>query len=179
MQPRPVHYAFAHQWVRDSFLGNSPVFTVNLLLGKTAFLRRLWARTAKGIGGAEDAGIPPEELAFESRPRPDGGKLLLITMPRPEAVTEAHFLALLVPPTDDSAPPRYFLLERGEVPDEGLTRTVLCEWYRAGQGFVHRNFGTGPEPDLEAFVTELENVLAGRPSEEQFRRLRAFLGEDL
>jgi hypothetical protein len=68
---------------------------------------------------------------------------VLIAMPPPTEIPDAHFIAITTSPTL-----RYFTLERG-ANDLGQPRTVLGEWTQDGR---HANFGDGPPADPVLFL---------------------------
>ncbi len=62
-----------------------------------------------------------------------GGRIHVVRMPQPQAITECHLLALLF---DSDGAPRYLTLERS------LSGTVLGEWNQEGN---HLNCGPGSQ----------------------------------
>lgn len=82
---------------------------------------------------------------------------VLITMPEPEGMTEAYFVAMIlkIDIDADEFPEnpefQYFTLEKGSEMD-GTDRTVMCEWTADGK---HMNYGDGPPPDIDFFVEEV------------------------
>jgi hypothetical protein len=77
---------------------------------------------------------------------------VIVSMPAPVAVGEAHFVGVVLAELTPGAAVgyRYFTLELGDRGD-GSARPVLCEW----KGARHLNFGDGPAPEVEAFVAAL------------------------
>lgn len=140
--PRRQHYDFAHLLLRGRFQAD-PGGLLRLLAGEDGptLLRALWNEAGQGASDdAEPIDATGLSRTLEAWP---GGGLLLVKLPRPRAITEAHFVALAVPEATDA---RYFTLEHG-LDERGDARTVLCEW-RDG---AHYNFGDGPEADALAF----------------------------
>lgn len=150
--PRPHHYEFAHVALRDTFFARPQRFAVALGTGREELLRRIWADVGDAVvkkkGGA--ANLPPTGLAVTAR-RVGAGYLILVSLPAPARVSEAHFVGLAVDKR------RFFTLERGLNPHTGQTVTVLCEW----RGRRHVNYGAGPEPTVEAFADALTRILTG------------------
>lgn len=87
---------------------------------------------------------------------------VVIVLPEPKEMAEAHMVALIVPmdlssdeePDFDAAQGRYFTLEKG-FSLSNTPRTVLAEW----DATTHSNYGDGPAPNVEAFVQSLEGLL--------------------
>jgi len=88
---------------------------------------------------------------------------VLIEMPKPLKMPEAHFVAILLVAElnrESTTSPKiaYYTLEKSSVPG-GPDFTMLGRW--SGDG-VHSNLGCGPPPEKEAFlsaVTELGKKL--------------------
>ncbi|PIE18820.1 MAG: hypothetical protein CSA65_04085 [Proteobacteria bacterium] len=139
--PRAQHYDFAHLLLRRRFF-EDPSGLARLVAGEDGetFLQAMWN---EAMASGEVDPIPPRGLkgTLVGGAR---GVLVVVDLPRPRAMTEAHQVALVVPEQGD---PRYFTLELGFDEDDHQ-RTVLCEW-RDG---AHMNFGDGPAPDIEAFA---------------------------
>ena len=85
---------------------------------------------------------------------------VVLAVPHVEQLTDAYLLALVPPGEGGVEPGRYYTLEEG-IGDDG-DRTVLGEWTRGGN---HRNHGTGPEPEPDAFAAAVAG-LPGGPSDE-------------
>ncbi|MBL8931712.1 MAG: hypothetical protein JNL54_16450 [Kineosporiaceae bacterium] len=83
-----------------------------------------------------------------------GGRALLVRFPPVQRLPEALLAAVL--PGADGAPPRYLTLEFAGTED-GQVQTMIGEW----DGEAHRDWGVGPEPDPNAFVVALEQLLRG------------------
>jgi hypothetical protein len=66
----------------------------------------------------------------------------VIEMPPPQIPPECYFIAI-VPMIGDR--PRYFTLECAFFPGP-----MLCEWTADR---AHHNFGPGPDPDIDSFIT--------------------------
>lgn len=158
-EPRMDHYVFAHYALRSVALAD-PLQCLAILASErgTRFLYDLLKAVTEEEG---PTGGQPRFRAdeFDVVPTRFGDYPgVVIAMPRPRAITEAHFVALVL--LDDLSDPdavhehipaRYFTLEKGMSLDAS-PRTVLCEWTATGQ---HANFGTGPEPTTEAFTAAI------------------------
>jgi len=94
----------------------------------------------------------------------DGIPAVLIEMPKPVALAETFYVALIslngLPSREAPADAdlRYVTLELGRNLD-GSARTVLCEW-RHG---IHFNYGDGPEPAPAAFCSAVRELLRNPP----------------
>lgn len=171
-KPRAQHYAFAHRLLpaiaRD--MGALCVMTLADSDRRDSFLHDLWRDCGQNETGRDL--VAPDGL--RARVARSGDKLIaLITLPRPELTTEAHFVAIMTdlpPETDDedadsppearqilqlllrSMPVRYFTLEKTVAPKNAPPgcgpRTAFCEWTSEQR---HLNMGDGPAPDEDLF----------------------------
>ncbi|WP_442483207.1 hypothetical protein [Aeoliella sp. SH292] len=82
----------------------------------------------------------------------------VVELPEPQEMAEAFMVAVVVPidtsteqlPEPGTVVGRYFTLEKGfSLSDE--PRTVLAEWDTE----AHSNYGDGPAPNVDAFITAL------------------------
>lgn len=86
---------------------------------------------------------------------------VLIRMPPPANIAEAHMVAIVLKiPRDaqtqpDNAEFAYFTLEKG-ADEDGTERTVLCSW---SMDDTHSNHGDGPPVDKDAFLAAVEKML--------------------
>jgi len=127
-----------------------PDEVLTLLSGASAhgFLEEVWGKTYELVGEGErlsPAGLSCSIYPFRS------GKIAIITLPRAEVVTEAHFVAVVVTPGPQrfflfrSAPEvQFFTLELTE-DEDGKQGNVLCEWRLSPQHRFHNNYGVGIE----------------------------------
>jgi hypothetical protein len=152
MYARTHHYTFAHRALSGLFHSNPAHFMH--LVGKEGdmFLHFYWHRVAERL--PDEQRLPPIGLGVDLYETDNGSQVAVITLPPPEGVTEAHLTAACYRPPEeeggDDGLARYFTLEKGASFDE--PRTALCEWTRDG---VHMNYGTGPDPEVEALLTVL------------------------
>ncbi|RQP21418.1 hypothetical protein DZC73_28485 [Albitalea terrae] len=159
-EPRDHHYAFAHVVLRDVCASDPlQLFAIVASPEQERFIAWLWELTEKRVG-KPIAELDPKTLAVTTC-RIGEHPAIIVRMPAPEAVAEAHLVGLLltsVPESASEAPAsvafRYFTLEHG-VNMDGSARTVLCEWADG----VHRNFGEGPEATESAFIEALAGKL--------------------
>ena len=140
--PRPQHYDFAHRLLRQRFVRDPPGLG-RLVVGQDGglFLQALWNEAMPAletVGPILSRGLGRSVEPWEA------GTIIIVTLPEPQAITEAHMVALVLPET---GAPRYFTLEAG-FHEDMTSRTALCEW-RDGS---HVNYGDGPRPDPETFA---------------------------
>jgi len=102
--------------------------------------------------------VNPKRLSHEIRMFDDNTTIALITLPTPEAVSEAYFVALVYRPEKNkqSSITRYIFLEYSVPPGYSSLPTVLEEWTVDGKC---KNIGYGCEPTVEAFHEAVCNLL--------------------
>jgi hypothetical protein len=149
--PRKQHYAFAHKALPQIFFDNPEGLITGLQNRPGEVLNFIWNR----VGEHEIEYLSSEGLTAEVRQLPDQTHIALVTMPPPEGMTEAYFMALVYRPHPNKfilfkTQPivRYLTLEYS-LGEENLPTAVLCEWHMDR----HLNYGAGPEVDLQAFFT--------------------------
>ncbi|MCX5207834.1 hypothetical protein OG689_00610 [Kitasatospora sp. NBC_00240] len=150
-EPRPHHYRFAHQVLAG--------------LARDLGPRMLEGVPAQGFGAGlvtlwDDFG---GRLPAEERLPSDGldahlitlgpHRLLVVVLPRPAGPAEAYYTAVVQPDGADHC--RYFTLELAVNPFTGEPYTVLGEWADGS----HANLGSGPAPELAAFLTAVVALL--------------------
>ncbi|MFJ9456496.1 hypothetical protein ACIRST_15545 [Kitasatospora sp. NPDC101447] len=149
--PRPHHYQFAHRVLaglaRDlgpKMLAHEPDH------GFSAGFASLW----NDVGGRLPDGqqLPSDGLKAELITL-GPHRLLVVVMPRPIAPAEAYYTAVVQPGGADHC--RYFTLEHAMNPFTGEPYTVLGEWANGS----HLNLGSGPAPDLSAFLSAVVTLL--------------------
>jgi hypothetical protein len=161
MQTRAQHYLFAHRLLPSVFFQNPGQLIGALEQQGPALLTDMWNHTAQFAPEAPP--LPAEGLSVELRRIPAGWTVALVTLPRPCAMTEAHFTALAVKPTGErqvalpAEAARYVTLELSTSLEGDEPFTMLCEWTSDG---THANMGEGPPPDLEAFFQRVTELLA-------------------
>jgi hypothetical protein len=157
---RPEHYYFAHVKLRSfAFAEPEQCFGVLHSEGATAFLSKVWYAVKDGATfSPSDAALRFEDLKIHRR---TAGiyPSVVIEMPQAKFPPEAHFVALvwqvmgvegvMIKRTPELL---YYTLESAR-PVAGMQRTMFCEW----RGETHLNLGDGPAPELEAFVTHVDN----------------------
>lgn len=159
-EPREQHYMFAHQCVRQ-VSADDPLqfFSVIASEEQEPYLAWMWSVCAKHVKQ------PSSELSVAdvkvTTCRIHEYPVVILKMPEPRAVAEAHYVAVVLMHGGSELPPedvgvRYFTLECGTNMD-GTPRTVFCEWAADGN---HLNFGDGPQADIEAFIQAIAGKLA-------------------
>lgn len=152
-QPRRQHYDFAHR-ILPKLVAENADRVLDILAGEQgeSFLDQMWRFSGENV---------PEGQRIAERPvrhvrhLPPGTLAVVLALPSPAAVTEAHFVAVV---STQPKGARYFTLELGvDFPSED-PRTVFCEW----AGGSHVNFGTGPAPELGAFLDAVEAQVSPR-----------------
>ena len=88
----------------------------------------------------------------------DGTTIAVITLPTPQALDEAHLVALVYRPSalEQKVLARFITLEHSVNLDDGSPPNVLCKWEDSG---AHGNMDYGCEPTLEVFFKEVCSLL--------------------
>lgn len=154
------HYVLAHVALRK-ICESDPLafFGVMASPQRDDFLADAWRKVCKICDGNGKPSFSINDVTVN----PCGIKefpCLLITMPPPANVADAHFVGIVLKLTLDQTPPTtppeilYVTLEKG-VDQDGSPRTVLCRW----EGDTHSNYGDGPPVDLHQFAAAIENMI--------------------
>lgn len=159
-RPHCHHYLFSHVALRQVAFAQ-PVGCLGVLASPnaTAFLSDLWKDVDEHCRErGETSTIQPSEFIVH-KCCVGLFPCAIVEMPEPWFITGAYFIAILlqkpigeIAPNDPEVTVMYYTLEKTLDFERGV-QTVLCDWTKDG---THRNYGTGPEPTLEAFVKELE-----------------------
>ncbi len=156
--PRAHHYVFAHRELPA--LAHDPrFFPLATGAGGSNFAIGYWDHVGARLPPAER--LPPTDMALRVERR-GGRTIVLVRLPAPERMTEAHLVAVVqgLPGEPDV---RYFTLELGfaSAEPEGprSRRTVLCEWTEGR----HVNYGEGPPAEEAGFLAAVEDRLGTRP----------------
>ena len=165
-QPRRQHYHFAHRALPGLLFSNPERFFHTMTQEGLPFLEFAWQRSAEPQRGAETTRVrpssPSDGLALHLEQLEDGVQLALITLPPPQAMTEAYFVAAIYRPADQPGQLsllRYITLEYSLNPATQQPLTVLGEWDSSKP--IHRNWGGGPPPELAAFRAAVFSLLQG------------------
>ncbi len=150
----PHHYVLAHVALKQICFQN-PLGFFGLMGSpdREEFLNDLWAQVCKNCDKEGQSSFSIDDVMIDTI-RIGDYPAVLVTMPKPHHVTEAHMvcIVLMVPLADMKQNGKvmkihYFTLEKGAT-EEGQERTVLCEWDED----THYNYGDGPDPTPEAFI---------------------------
>jgi hypothetical protein len=161
MKRGPHHYELAHYALRQICAEDPRWFFEIMGSGQQrGLLDDIWRQVRTNCDDDGAAGFDISEVGVASC-RIKGFPALVITMPPPGAVAEAHFVAIVLkgdPKAEASAEQldfAYLTLEKG-IRASGGERTVMCAWTVDG---AHLNYGDGPAVDREAFVAAVEGLL--------------------
>jgi hypothetical protein len=147
--PRTQHYAFAHRMLPALFFAEPARFIAILEKSGKNFLHFLWNRLGNRLEASKL--VAAEGLDYQIKKLENNTTIALITLPPPQAMTEAYFVAPVFRPQGN----RFITLEYSFNFIEGGLRTVLGEWTTTS----HLNMGDGPEPTLEAFFEKVVNLI--------------------
>lgn len=190
---RVHHYQFAHRWLPANFLAR-PASLLGAIGGDPPAARRWiasgWTRVGELL--PEDLRLPAEGLAIgrvDVEGLPTLSLALVIRLPQPVAVPEAHLAALVIQHPPGGALPieewmsrqsaRYYTLEYG-LELTGRETPTLCEWVlhpEAGLRHVHHGDGSPPEPSL--LIEAILDLEARRLNEARARARREDLPEEV
>ncbi len=165
IMPPPHHYEFAHRALREICMSDPCRFFVTVAKPETraSFFDEVWQEVCRMYAEGKQPTFSMADVKVEVK-RVGDYPVLLITMPRPEFITQAYMVAIVLKIRfeelkttlvnalmNGAGQPRpevrYFVLE------EGTGRTVLCAWDTAGE---HINYGDGPPPDPEEFLKAIQ-----------------------
>ena len=159
-RPRSHHYMFAHQAVKEMVRADPlQFFSIIASEGQRDFLDWIWDFVCNHLSDEDPGDLIASDI-HATTCRIKTYPTILISMPEPRAIAEAHFIAIVLTGelseavASDQIEFRYFTLECGAHMD-GTERTVMCEWSRDS----HLNFGDGPEPDLRKFAEAVEKMI--------------------
>lgn len=150
LEPRPHHYAFAHRFLTSVVL-DDPRQAHRYFFSPTgaAPLRQMWDFVGSHMEHAADV-LPAGDLRLSWHALDGQRKLVVVTLPEPLAMTEAHFVGLVFEHRgeQDWRCTDYYTLELSMDLEGGSTFAILCGWTKQG----HLNFGTIVPAEEEAFV---------------------------
>jgi len=159
-----LHYVFAHYAMRHVALSD-PLQILGILASPNSseFIEAVLEDVQTQCG--QKASFRASDIKVH-QVRVGNFPCAVFELPPPQEMAEAFMTALVVPIELNAGPPsdlegvvaRYFTLEKS-ISLSGGPRTVLAEWNET----EHINFGDGPEPNVDAFVTSLNKVFAGKP----------------
>jgi len=154
---RPHHYLFAHRLLPALFHQDAINFVARLQQDGLRFLELCWRRAGENLSQGNT--LLADGLGYTLRELPQGWVAVVITLPPPQAITEAYFVALLVQPAAALPTTRVFTLEQGltSLADTvTATTTILCEWTKSS---THSHRGPILAPDVETFLAAITPLL--------------------
>lgn len=164
LQPRCIHYTFAHYALRTAAHEN-PLAFIAILASPDAL--KFLASLLNSVSEYCKEEAPSRSLQLDDFTihcsRLGQYPCAIVEMPQPLAPTEAYFVAaILLANLEQEIPDlknvelRYFTLENG-IRLGGPPRTVLCEWTKDG---AHCNYGDGPPPRVQDFLETLKEMIS-------------------
>ncbi len=158
--PSRHHYVLAHDAIRGMCQSNPHAFLDAMKSPeKDAVLKDLWDRVCDHCIHSEQPAFGIEDVTIECR-EVAGMNAVIVIMPPPEDMSEAHFVGIVptvnVISMDPAVQPtfEYFVLEKTESCTG--SGTMLCKWTHDGR---HLNFGPGPKTTVDGFVKAMEETL--------------------
>lgn len=154
--PRNHHYTFAHVLLPTAFLKDPVKFITAFREEGSVYLWFCWDQVGKTLPEGER--LPKGALDFRLVDLGENTDALVIALPTPKGMTEAHYMALVHRPAQSpttAALTRVIALENSADENDKPT-TCLCEWVGTG----HYNLGEGPKPTLDKFIDAVKAVLS-------------------
>lgn len=155
--PRCVHYQFAHVALRGLVFRESRLAVALWELDDiSALLDDIAVQVARACRAQGEGGELRAAQLTVHKHRIGRLPCVVIELPKPIATTEAFMVGIIqlrdldAAVSDSEAECRYFTLEYSA--QREAPHTVLGEWTDQGN---HLNMGAGPEPEVDAFVSEL------------------------
>ena len=125
------------------------------------FLEHCWQRTGEKV--EPGLSLVADGLGYTLRELPQGWVVVVITLPPPQRIAEAYFVALLYQPAAATSTTRVFTLEQGlssPLATDSTPTTILCEW---ANDSTHYNMGPTQATDVETFLASLTPFLGLEP----------------
>ena len=164
--PRRQHYYFVHTYLCDRAWEHGKLLVNNLRTKTgTAYLQTLWVLRGLTSETAEDGFIDSEGLDCSPIKIGDDYYGAIVQFPNPVRMTEAYFAAIILPVgADISTPADYYTLEF-TIHNDGSEGTVLGYW----RGGMHASLIPTPEPNKEAFLSTITELILKRENRRSFR----------
>ena len=168
-QPRRHHYLYAHHILRG-FCNDDPVQFFSYIASdeRDVFAGFVWHKVREYVDAEEKTDLDAGEFVFSCL-RLAGSPTILVEMPRPRAITEALFVAIVLLAKGDSDPEtpqcRYFTLELGYdlLGPDPQSHAVIGEWvedHDSESSGKHLNYGPAQDMNPESFLMEVERLIA-------------------
>jgi len=155
------HYALGHIALRQICKANPlGFFGAMASEDRDMFCREVWDSVCKHCAPTGKPAFDIGDVRISTMRLADY-PTILIRMPPPANIAEAHLIAIVLKvPRDAATPPdnaefAYFTLEKG-IDENGAERTVLCSW---SLDDTHSNYGDGPPVDDGEFLAAVEKML--------------------
>jgi len=148
---RGQHYIFVHEVLRDLFFDEPQnIVAIFMADGANGALLDLWHRVGKVFEDSNPSS--PDGLGCEVRTLDNDTVVVLITLPPPQLMCEAHLVALVYRPASakHEGITRFIVLEHDSSP-------MLCEWENVD---THCNMGYRCEPNLESFFEVVRELVS-------------------
>ncbi len=164
VKPREHHHAFAFVVLSRLALQDPPGMLTSLASSAgEKIVRDLW----KAVGEDCDEALPATGIKVKHGRMSADRIAAVVTLPPPLRPGEAHFIAMVAgvdPSTDGADAPgalrdfHYFLLERGKERTNRVHTIIGALRPDAKGNLEHYNFGPGPKPEVEDFLTALVKI---------------------
>lgn len=151
-EPRAQHYFFAHDYMKEIYFNNSDDIRsekVNYIYGnQNDFIAKLWKVYYKNAIFNE-VYIPEGNLNIEYIHFDKDTEICLITLPKAEAMTEAHYVGMVF--SDNEIDPQiYFTLEKSL-----QSKSIICYWDKNNS---HNNTGIAIDVEKSAFLEAIKEL---------------------
>ncbi len=138
-----MHYQFTHHVLRQAVFDTQPS-ELRSLIQNREFADFCFGLVEECFGSNPDSGPNIDAIIFEAEMgifdvlHEDDVQMVLISLPTPQAITQAHYVLIALSETT-----RYFTLEATTDSLDRLDSSfgLLCEW--TGDG-THHNYGSCP-----------------------------------
>lgn len=144
LRERSSRYWLAHKILPNYIFTNTKLFLEKVCSGSDAevyrFINFLWERAQRKV--AEKPIVYMPQVIKEER---EDTKVLVISMPIPEAALEAYYVGVVY---NDAKEVRYFVLESSKLIEEDVM-ACMCEWTKGGK---HLNYGFTKDIAVENFT---------------------------
>jgi serine/threonine protein kinase/tetratricopeptide (TPR) repeat protein len=156
--PRKHHYRFAHTMLPVAFFDDPVELMAAFRKEGLVYLWFCWDQMGSTLTKRER--LPKETLDFSFVDFEGKTDALVIKLPAPKGMTEAHYVALVHRPAKapSTAPLTRVIALEHSADKEDNPMTCLCEWI----GDKHINIGEGPQPTHDNFISAVRAVLASR-----------------
>ena len=182
-QNTSVQYNFAHLALPLLSLGNPKRFYKDVF-GRNGgrYLSEIWDGVARkrGVTGSRTHFLPEVSRLH------NGMELCLISLPGPQQIEEAYYVAVTVCLEkhlfrNTAIKPHYFTLELGYDAEQKKNICHVCEWISPIPKPERINYGTIPTPSKSVFVGVIDAILSGdlQPSSPQVHTRERFVRQPL